>query len=513
MKNALAISLLALSALTGNVVQAVVNSLQNDLEYDENGKLKGFQLVYPLQQDQKCPEAAFATGWYGYETHAVTGQALKEMFPNYNPEECAAVCLYRGVDKSLVQHVMPHQRTTQAPKDFRIWFENSCHKVEVCLMNYLTKENDLTLYWVNHKTGQKRAHKTMPYGERNTRCFESYLGHQFEVYNKEELVEKFIIEHTLVRAFGESPNSDTRAQGYGFDTEIETTLRNEWKRHNRVKRTFSALGFSKGKLPLDVFASMSTFYYNNRGNKVREEWGGKGVFVNWWETDVSFIQIPWLLKELWQGRLADLVSAWAGVEVEQTVMYGLRQYEDGARLLTHVDRTPTHAVSLIVNVAQGNLTNPWPVEVFDHADRLHEVLMEPGDIVYYESAKNLHSRNRPLNGDNAYYVNLFTHYRPRKDGDAWYTKPNQPGVPNPVLEVEGHCRLEPTGTTATASGQLGVVQQVRCDDARLGPYISPTFFKLQRPEDMIEWWRRTARGYVPTEESTATDRGNENDEL
>ena len=67
-----------------------------------------------------------------------------------------------------------------------------------------------------------------------------------------------------------------------------------------------------------------------------------------------------------------MVSKWAGVPVEETVMYGLRQYEDGARLLTHVDRLPTHAVSLIVNVAQGNLAEPWPIEVFDHADRLHE---------------------------------------------------------------------------------------------------------------------------------------------
>jgi hypothetical protein len=50
------------------------------------------------------------------------------------------------------------------------------------------------------------------------------------------------------------------------------------------------------------------------------------------------IQVPWSLKDAWQKRLSNLVSEWAGVPVEQTVMYGMRQYEDGARLLTHVDR-------------------------------------------------------------------------------------------------------------------------------------------------------------------------------
>ena len=217
------------------------------------------------------------------------------------------------------------------------------------------------------------------------------------------------------------------------------------------------------------------------------------------------------MKETWQSRLRDLVSAWAGVEVEQTVMYGLRQYEHGARLLTHVDREATHAVSLIVNVAQGNLTEPWPVEVFDHADRLHEVIMQPGDIVYYESAKNLHSRNRPLQGTDAYYVNLFTHYRPVGDGDHWYLMDNHEGTPPAVTEdVKGSCRLEPAGTTATGAGSLGMVQAVQCDDERLGPYISPTLFQAKGPQDLIDWWRQT--GLESSSSSTTTSSSDESKE-
>ena len=142
------------------------------------------------------------------------------------------------------------------------------------------------------------------------------------------------------------------------------------------------------------------------------------------------------MKHIWQERLKELVSLWAGVEVEQTSMYGLRQYETGARLLSHVDRLPTHAVSLIVNVAQDNLSQPWPVEVFDHADRLHEITMDPGDIVYYESAKNLHGRNRPLTckPGGCSFVNLFTHYRPVSDGGSWHGNlDDMPNRPAPLL--------------------------------------------------------------------------------
>lgn len=155
--------------------------------------------------------------------------------------------------------------------------------------------------------------------------------------------------------------------------------------------------------------------------------------------------------------------------------------------MTHVDRYTTHAVSLIINIAQGNLEEPWPVEVFDHANRLHEIIMEPGDIIYYESAKNLHSRNRPLlGGSNAYYVNLFTHYRPMDDGDDWYlkkdTKPKQP----PVLDVQGECKKPPPGKI---SEQLGTVQ---CNDVRLGPYVSPSLFQANSGKDLFEWWRQTS---------------------
>jgi hypothetical protein len=245
-----------------------------------------------------------------------------------------------------------------------------------------------------------------------------------------------------------------------------------------------------GRLPDDVFASMSSFYYNNRFHKSNEEWGGRGVFVNWWETDCSFIQIPWQIKTLWQDRLRELVEVWAGVPVEQTDMYGMRQYEQGARLLTHVDREATHAVSLIVNIAQGNLTEPWPVEVHDHYDRLHELIMQPGDVVYYESAKCLHGRNRPLTGPNAYYTNLFTHYRPIAD-DVWYTKPNHVGTPEPLLEAEGSCRLDFIGTTDAGKQNLGLVQSVVCDDKRLGPYISPSLFTASSGDDLIDWWQKT----------------------
>lgn len=162
----------------------------------------------------------------------------------------------------------------------------------------------------------------------------------------------------------------------------------------------------------------------------------------------------------------------------------MRRYEDGARLLTHVDRESTHAASIIMNIAQAGVRTPWKVEIYDFANRLHEIEMDPGDIVYYESARCLHGRMRPLDG--AYYVNLFAHYRPTGDPN-WFTKLNPPGSVQQVLEL-GTCTSD--GTKATCDGH----------DA---PYLSPSLDRLTGPDDLFRFWRDTAPPVVTAKATPA----------
>ena len=90
------------------------------------------------------------------------------------------------------------------------------------------------------------------------------------------------------------------------------------------------------------------------------------ILVNWWRSESYLMTMPPRLKRYWQARLKQLVEAWSGVELELTDIYGMRQYEAGARLLMHVDRINTHAASLIINVDR----EPWLLQIYDFADRL-----------------------------------------------------------------------------------------------------------------------------------------------
>ena len=97
------------------------------------------------------------------------------------------------------------------------------------------------------------------------------------------------------------------------------------------------------------------------------------------------VGMPWGLKGMWQERLRELVETWiGGVPLENTDIYGIRRYMDGAWLLSHTDREETHATSVIINVDQEEMREDWMVEIYDFAGRLHEIPMKPGDIVYYE---------------------------------------------------------------------------------------------------------------------------------
>lgn len=478
----------------------IISSLSN-LPFDENGHLASHVLAYPASYPcNSLIEAAIneQREMYAHIPIAVDGEAAKILFGDKLPPppsdeaaatatppvtdvaQCPAVCLERGLDSYLVGYPLPEKYYNPTENDDHASFRgfigsSSCGRVEVSFINYSPKVLDL--YWVD-TDGTKHFQDKFERMEMNTQFITTYIGHRFvaEDPDTEEEIMDYTIEFN--GNVGVSNHVNVHEE-MDIRQEVKSAMNDQWDEHLRVKRTFSPLGFAKGRLPEDVFGSMRAFYYNNRNppHRLMEEWDRKGIFVNYWETDCNLIMIPWSVKKIWQIRLKDAVQQWAGVEIEQTDLYGIRQYEAGARLLTHVDRISTHAVSLIVNIAQGNLTNPWTVEVYDHADRLHEVVMHPGDIVYYESAKALHGRNTPLAG--GYYANIFTHYRPIGD-PKWYTKENPEGTPEPLMYV-GKCEL------------VGKVDEyssgsVQCENPAIGPHLSPKMFTARSGDDLYEWW-------------------------
>ena len=98
-----------------------------------------------------------------------------------------------------------------------------------------------------------------------------------------------------------------------------------------------------------------------------------------------------------------------GINLVPTSTYGFRIYVRGAALKPHLDNYKRRILGSIINVDK-NVDEDWPLEIYDNNGKLHRIYLEPGEIFMYESARLIHSRITPLNGD--YYTNIYLHYLP-----------------------------------------------------------------------------------------------------
>ena len=114
------------------------------------------------------------------------------------------------------------------------------------------------------------------------------------------------------------------------------------------------------------------------------------------------------LKDTLMENLHPLAEAWAGMRLLGSSVYGIRRYTRGAWLATHLDQLSTHVISAIINVGQKG--NPWPLYIKDHDGETHKVYLEPGQVLWYESARLPHGRPEPFQGE--LYDNVFVHFKP-----------------------------------------------------------------------------------------------------
>lgn len=159
-------------------------------------------------------------------------------------------------------------------------------------MNYA--EHDGIIYWINNK-GRRVKVADLKRGERNTAWHNSFLGHRFEIVDSinGQVLSNVTVKYHSINPIGSAPSALTKRE---VSKQVMNTFVAEWDRAHRVKRTFTEFGFDKGRLPHDLWGSISAYYYNNRHAKVIEEWDSKGLYVNWWEADVFMIPMPWDLK-------------------------------------------------------------------------------------------------------------------------------------------------------------------------------------------------------------------------
>ena len=132
-------------------------------------------------------------------------------------------------------------------------------------------------------------------------------------------------------------------------------------------------------------------------------------------------------------------------------------------LWMHVDKVQTHIISMILHIDSSDDAEPWPIFIEDFQGRTHEVILTPGDILFYESSKCFHGRPRRLNG--SWYSSIFVHYYPKH---GWYEQNH---------ELEAHYSVPPHWDSPPPPKSEDV------------PYLQMVGTSMREPHCVDDWCR------------------------
>jgi prolyl 4-hydroxylase len=183
------------------------------------------------------------------------------------------------------------------------------------------------------------------------------------------------------------------------------------KEPNELIPNYTHIGFQKSKVPEHLFEKILKFYRENEFNQVNEYVEGDFIVnaVNRKQAISTMIELSETLRMEIHDALRPLMEAWCGKSLDPTYVYGVRAYKDQAVLKSHRDRIETHIISAIINVDQVARKN-WPLVIDDNLYREHHVLLQPGEMVFYEGARLKHGRPIPFEG--SVFANIFCHFKP-----------------------------------------------------------------------------------------------------
>jgi len=179
---------------------------------------------------------------------------------------------------------------------------------------------------------------------------------------------------------------------------------------------YTEYGYVKIRTPEKLFRLIKNFWDQNRHNASIEKWNYGNSYTNHWDSpnlmlshdNDTLIGGGVDLTDKIYFAAENIIQDWTSKDLVTSSVYGIRIYEEGAILATHVDRLPLVS-SAIINVDQ-DVDEPWPLEVIGRDGKAHNVTMLPGDMVLYESHSLLHGRPFPLQG--RFMANIFIHYAP-----------------------------------------------------------------------------------------------------
>ena len=177
---------------------------------------------------------------------------------------------------------------------------------------------------------------------------------------------------------------------------------------------FTEYGFGLAKCPEDLLRDLQTAILEGMDTAAYED---EDIIIEGPEQP-WFIDRPDLLDRVLL-EMQGYTEEWVGLPLVAHQAYGFRVYRNQSKLYMHLDQLMTHIVSFILHIGSSEDAEPWPIYIEDFHGRTHEVVLTPGDVLFYESSKCFHGRPKIFNG--TWYSSVFVHYYPL---NGWIDQPH-----------------------------------------------------------------------------------------
>lgn len=232
--------------------------------------------------------------------------------------------------------------------------------------------------------------------------FENFLLHDFEPYRRETATDHEKVFFELAER--------TRRRAWRFDAP-ETIEKRSKELRERVR--YYGLGFRKTSLDPVLYELLKRRLESNL-DRLEEEPEDVSDYIRNIDTGAPLtrFQVDAEFNRSLLLALKSMHEEWCGFPLIESACYGIRVYQRGAYLFEHTDTPETHIISSTICVGQ-ETDGPWPLCIEDGEGRKHDVVVEPGEMLFYEGARLRHGRPYPLQG--AYYAGIYLHYRPADD--------------------------------------------------------------------------------------------------
>jgi prolyl 4-hydroxylase len=192
--------------------------------------------------------------------------------------------------------------------------------------------------------------------------------------------------------------------------EMNLSIKNEIC-ENHFLPIFHKIGFEKVKLESDCIDKIKKWMKENEDNFILETGTTSEVEKNMVSNILDINKAPIELTNNLLKEMKELLTKWICYKsvLKHVATYGIREYTKGSSLGNHYDKKNTHVISAIIHLESDK---PWELYIEDHNFKAHQITVDYGDIIFYESTTCLHGRPIPYEGES--YRNMYIHFIPER---------------------------------------------------------------------------------------------------